>query len=145
MAVAQRIKGQEVTLVILADGVPQLTIDTIKSAELEWEIELREEGYLGETSNRVDSVYNVIRVMLEGDINNQDYLELADAIAARARNRVGGATRIDIVGSFAFPNGQFPSVVVSDVYFENIPFNIGARNEFVSFTLTGKASDYKII
>ncbi len=145
MAVAQRIKGQEVTLVILADGVPQLTIDTIKSAELEWEIELLEEGYLGETSNRVDSVYNVIRVMLEGDINNQDYLELADAIAARARNRVGGATRIDIVGSFAFPNGQFPSVVVSDVYFENIPFNIGARNEFVSFTLTGKASDYKII
>jgi len=145
MAVAQRIKGQEVTLVILADGVPQLTIDTIKSAELEWEIELLEEGYLGETSNRVDSVYNVIRVMLEGDINNQDYLELADAIAARARNRVGGATRIDIVGSFAFPNGQFPSVVVSDVYFENIPFNIGARNEFVSFTLTGKASDYTII
>ena len=145
MAVAQRIKGQEVSLVILADDQPQTTIDTIQSAELEWEIELLEEGYLGETSNRVDSVYNVIRVMVEGHINNQSYLELADAIASRARNRVGGATRIDIVGSFAFPNGQFPSVVVSDVYFENIPFNIGARNEFVSFTLTGKASDYTII
>ena len=145
MAVAQRIKGQEVTLSVSIDGQPQLTIDTIQSAEIEWEVELLEEGYLGETSNRVDSVFNLIRVMIEGHINNQSYLELADAIAARARNRTGSPIRFDIVGSFAFPNGQFPSVVIPDVYFDAIPFNIGARNEFVSFSLTGKASDYTII
>jgi len=145
MAVAQRLKGQEVTLSIILDGAVQTTIDTIQSSEIEWEIELLEEGYLGETSNRVDSVFNLIRVMVEGHTNSQSYLELADAIASRARNRTGGALRIDIVGTFAFPNGQLPSVVIHDVFFENIPFNIGARNEFVSFSLTGKASDYKLI
>lgn len=142
---AQRIKGQEVSIAITVDGALQTQINTVQSAEIEFELDLLEEGYLGETSDRVDSVFKLIRVNLEGHANNQAYLELADAIAARAQNRAGGVTQIDIIGSFAFPNGDFPSVVVPDVYFEGIPFDIGGRGEFVSFTLSGKASDYKII
>jgi hypothetical protein len=145
MPTAQRVKGQEVSIAITVDGALQTQIDTIQSAEIEFEIELMEEGYLGETSDRVDSVFKLIRLNLTGHANSQAYLELADKIAARARNRAGGAVRIDVVGSFAFPNGDFPSIVIADVFFENIPFSIGNRNEFVEFTLAGKASDYTII
>lgn len=145
MPVAQRAKGQEVSIAIIVDSALQTTIDTIKSAEIEFEQELLEEGYLGETSDRVDSIFNLIRVNLEGDANSQDYLTLADSIVARSQNRTGGVVRIDIVGSFAFPNGDFPSIVISDVHFEGIPFNIGGRNEFVSFQLSGKSSSYKLV
>ena len=142
---AQRIKGQEITVAIIQDGSLQTQINTIQSSEFDWEIELLEEGYLGETSNRVDSVLNLIRFQLVGHCNNQDYLLLADAIASRARRRVGGVVRIDITGTFQFPDGSTPVVVIPDAYFENIPFTVGNRNEFLEFTLSGKASDYKIL
>jgi len=142
---AQRIKGQEVSIAITVDGALQTQIDTIQSAEIEFELDLLEEGYLGETSDRVDSVFKLIRVQLTGHANSQAYIELADAIAARAQRRSGGLVRIDIVGSFAFPNGDFPSIVIPDVYFEGIPFTVGNRDEFVEFQLSGKASDYAII
>jgi len=142
---AQRIKGQEVSIAITVDGALQTQIDTVQSAEIEFELDLMEEGYLGETSDRVDSVFKLIRVNVQGHTNSQSYLELADAIAGRAQNRAGGISQIDIIGSFAFPNGEFPSIVITDVFFEGIPFDIGGRDEFVGFTLSGKASDYKII
>ena len=142
---AQRLKGQEVSIAITVDGSLQTQIDTIQSAEIEFEIDLLEEGYLGETSDRVDSVFKLIRVQITGHTNSQAYLELADAIAARAQRRAGGLVRIDVVGSFAFPNGDFPSIVVADVYFENIPFTVGNRDEFQEFQLSGKAPDYAII
>jgi len=145
MPAAQRAKGQEVSIAITVDGALQTQIDTIQSAEIEFEQELLEEGYLGETSDRVDSVFKLIRVNLTGHANSQAYLELADAIVARSQRRAGGLVRVDIIGSFAFPNGDFPSIVIPDVYFENLPFNIGGRNEFIEFTLAGKASNYKII
>lgn len=142
---AQRIKGQEVSIAITVDGALQTQIDTIQSAEIEFELDLLEEGYLGETSDRVDSVFKLMRVQVTGHANSQAYMELADAIAARAQRRAGGAVRIDVVGSFAFPNGDFPSIVIPDVFFEGIPFNIGARDEYIEFTLSGKGSDYAII
>ena len=142
---AQRIKGQEIAVAIIVDGALQTQINTIQSSEFDWEIELLEEGYLGETSNRVDSVFNLIRFNLTGHCNNEDYFLLADSIASRARRRVGGAVQIDITGTFQFPNGQTPLLVIPDCYFENIPFSVGNRNEFLEFTLSGKASDYKIL
>jgi hypothetical protein len=142
---AQRIKGQEVSISIILDGSLQTRIDTIQSADIEFEMELLEEGYLGETSDRVDSVFKLVSLTLEGHVNSQAYLELADAIVKRAQRRVGGAVRIDVVGSFAFPNGDFPSLLLPDVQFDSIPLSIGGRNEFVSITLTGKSSSYKII
>ena len=145
MSVPQRLKGQEVYLTIKKDGVPLVQIDTIQSAEIEFEQTLLEEGYLGEVADRVDSVFNLMRVNVEGHTNSQAYLELFDAIVKRSQNAAGGATRIDVVGSFAFDNGDFPTIALLDVYFEGMPMNIGGRAEHVSFTLSGKCSQYKII
>jgi hypothetical protein len=139
-----RILGQECAIIILQDGDILAKIDTISSAEIEFEMELIEEGYLGEKSNRVDSVFNTMRVKIEGRCNSQAYITLADSIVARAQRRDGAPIRIDIVGSFRFDNGDFPSICIPDVHFQGIPFNIGARNEHVSFSLEGKASGYVI-
>lgn len=142
---ADRIKGQEVSLAILLDGTLQTEIDTIKSAEIEFELELMEEGYLGETSDRVDSIFKLMRVNLEADISTDTYFDLANAIVLRAQNRAGAATRIDLAGTFAFPNGALKTIIIPDVYFDPIPINIGARNEFIGFTLSGKARGFKLV
>lgn len=145
MAVAQRILGQRVSVSVLLDGALQVQIDTIQSAEIEMEQDLIEEGYLGEVADRVDSVFKLVRVRLSGHANSKAYLDLADAIVKRSQSRAGGAVQIDVVGSFAFPNGDFPTIVIPNIYFEALPFTIGGRDEHVTFELNGKASGYSII
>lgn len=145
MPSAGRIRGQEITISILVDGVLQTRIDSIQSCDLEFEMNLMQEGYLGETFDRVDSVYNVISIKLSGHMNSQAYLELCDAIVARAQNRAGAAIQFDIVGSFRFANGDFPSIAIPDVHFDTMPLQIGGRGEHVTFSLDGKASSYQVI
>lgn len=145
MAAPQRLKGQECYIIIKKDGVPLVQIDTIRSMEIEFEQTLIEEGYLGEVADRVDSVFNLMRVNVEGHTNSQAYLDLFDAIVQRSQNLAGGATRIDVVASFAFDNGDFPTIALLDVYFDGLPFKVGGRGEHMEFTLNGKCSQYKII
>lgn len=145
MSSSNRILGQEAAIAIMQDGQLLTRIDSITSVEIELELEIMEEGYLGEKSNRIDSVFNGVRVKIEGHCNSQAYFELADAIAARAQRRTGGAVRIDIVGSFAFPNGEFPSIAIPDVHFQTIPFSLGSRSEFMQFSLEGKGGTYTLI
>lgn len=145
MAVNPRVKGQETKVLIKVDGVLQTQIDTIQSCEIEFEQTLLEEGYLGEVADRVDSVFNLMRLAITGHCTSAAYLQLFDAIVARSQNRAGGVSRIDVVTSFAFANGDFPSIALLDCYFEGLPFNSGGRAEFVSFDLNGKCSQYKLI
>ena len=142
---SDRIKGQEVAMSLTIDGALQATIDTIQSAELEFEMDLLEEGYLGETSDRVDSVFKLMKVSVEGHVSNIAYLELADAIVRKAQRRAGAAIKIDVIGTFRFPDDSVRSLLVPDVSFEGIPVGIGGRGEFVSFKLSGKARGYELI
>ena len=141
----QRIKGQEVYVSVLVDGSLQTRIDSIQSSDFEFELDLNEEGYLGETSDRFDSIYKGVSFTLEGHATNQQFLELTKAIISRAQRREGAPTRVDVAGSFAFPGGDFPTLAITDVQFESIPISIGGRNEYVQFTLTGKGSDFQIL
>lgn len=130
---------------ILVDGVLQTRIDTIQSADFEFELDLLEENYLGETSTRYDSIFNGVAITVEGHASNQQFLELTQAIIRRAQNRAGAPIRIDIAGSFAFSNGDFPTIVVQDIHFESVPITTGARDEYVGFTFTAKGSDFQVL
>ncbi len=141
----QRIKGQEVFLSIQVDGELQARIDSIQSAEFEFEQELIEEDYLGETNSRFDTIFKGVMVEIEGHSSNQDILLLIQAITDRSQRRAGAPVRIDVGGSFAFPNGDFPTIVVQDVFFENMPISVGGREEYVSYTLSGKGGSYQIV
>jgi hypothetical protein len=145
MAVNPRLKGQETKVLIKVDGALQTQIDTIQSCEIEFEQTLLEEGYLGEVADRVDSVFNLMRLAITGHCTSAAYLALFDAIVARSQNRPGGVARIDVVTSMAFANGDFPTVALLDCYFEGLPLNVGGRAEFVSFDLNGKCSQYKLL
>jgi hypothetical protein len=140
---SQRAKGQDVVLSVLVDGALQVRIDTIQSAQLEYEMDILEEGYLGESSDRPDSIYKLTRVSLKGHCNSQAYFELADAIVNKARRRAGSPVRIDVVGTFYFPNGDAPTLILPDVHFGSIPLDIGGRDAYVEFSLEGKCSDPK--
>ena len=143
MATAQRAKGSDVTLTILMDGQPQVRIDTISSCTATYMQEILEAGYLGEDADRYDAIYKGMQIDIEGHCNGEQYLELADSIANKARRRSGAAIRIDVVATFNFPNGDFPTLALIDLHFGEIPIEIAGRQDHVKFSLTGKCSNSK--
>lgn len=140
-----RVKGQDTFVSVIVDGQLDTSIETVKSCDLEFEMDLLEENYLGEVATQYDTIYNGIMVKLELHVTRGEIFDLADAIKLRAQRKTGGATRIDITTSFWMPNGSFITIVLVDWFSESVPVSTGAREEYTSVTLSGKSSGYQII
>lgn len=137
---AQRIKGQETEVMLVVDGSPQATITTIKSFEMTWQLEKSSEGFLGETTDRKDSVFKGISGSLDMQLENADAFGLVVKIVDKARRRTPG-TKINIKTTLNFPNGDRPRIMIPNVEFGDIPLNLGGRTEFVTMKLDFEASE----
>jgi len=137
---SQRIKGQEVEVILVADGVIQDTITDVRSFEVAAKLEKKEEGYLGEKTNRYDEIYNGVRGRMELHFENQDILDLAFAIIDRAKRRTPG-TKINVKATLNFPNGETPRVFLPDVFFGELPMNFAGRADYGAVTLDFEGSD----
>lgn len=143
MSTAQRIKGQEVSLLIVQDGELQNTLVDIQNFNMEMSLETKEQGYLGEKTNRVDSIFNGVKFDMELHLHTQDYLSFVQAIHDKAQ-RLTPDVVFNITGVFSFPNGDQPELLLNDVAFGAIPQNIGARGDYVKLKLQGVCSDIEI-
>lgn len=140
---AQRIKGQEVEAILIVDGTPQTTITDIKSCEISFQLDILSEGYLGETTDRKDSVFKGVRGSMELHFENADVFKLFKAVVDKARRRTPG-TKINLKGTFNFPNGDRPRLVMPDVEFGAIPISFGSRADYGSVKLEFEASEAQI-
>lgn len=141
---AQRIKGQEVEVILVSNGTPLTNITTIRSFEFTFQTEVLKEGYLGETTDRRDSIFRGIMARLELHVENQDVFQLFAAIVDKARRRVPGA-QINIKATLNFPNGQRPRVLIPDCEFGPLPFKFGSRSDYGTVSLDVEASEANVI
>lgn len=141
---AQRIKGQEIVLSVLVNGTEQVSLTDVKSFSITPNFDILEEGYLGETHNRYDEIYKGIGVELEVHTEDEGVFAFLEAVKDRAQRRTPGTT-INIMATLNYPNGQRPRIVLYNVFFADMPFNIGSRSDYASFKLSGKCSEFKRI
>lgn len=137
---AQRIKGQEVELLLSVNNVPLTSTTDIRSFEVTFQQEIMSEGYLGETTNRKDAIFNGISGSMELHIENRDFFNLFTAIVDKARRRTPG-TRINLKATLNFPNGDRPRLFVPDLEFGELPLNFGSRSDYGTINLTFEASE----
>jgi hypothetical protein len=140
----QRIKGQEVELLLVVNGVPQTTTTDVRSMEVAPKLEMLEEGYLGETSDRYDEIYKGIRGNIELHFENQDVFTFFQSVVNRARRRTPGTT-INIKAALNFPNGQRPRIIIKDAYFGEFPIGFGSRQDYGTVRLDFQATDYSVL
>ena len=140
-AIAQRVKGQEVTINIVVNGELQNTLVDILDFNMEILLETKAQGYLGETTNRHDDVYNGVKFDLELHLHTGDWFDFQYSIVQRAR-RVNPDTVFNIVSTIVFPNGEERSITVQDAKFGAQPLSISSRGEYVKVKLEGMADDY---
>jgi hypothetical protein len=140
----QRIKGQEVEVILVVNNVPQATITDVKNFEATLKFEKKQEGYLGETSDRYDEVFMGIDGGAEFHFENQDLFTLFQSISDRARRRQPG-TQVNVKATLSFPNGQRKRAIFPNVFFGNIPITFGGRTEYGNFKLDFSGSDYQTL
>ena len=140
----QRIKGQEVQTAIIYQGVPVQSLDAVKSFDIEFELELLAEQYLGETSKRYDSIFHGVGGKADFHFATKDVFTLTDQIIQKAQRRTSGVT-INFKATFNLPNGDRVRVQFSDVEFGPIPYKTGGREQYVVASVDFKTGKYKIL
>ena len=140
---AQRIKGQEVSILIVANTELQHTLTDVQNFNIEVELELISKGYLGEKTERKDFRLKGIKFDGELHIHSQDVLSFVQKVVAKA-NRTQPGLIFNITGVFSFPNGDTPELLLNDVAWGAIPFKIGSQGDYVQLKLQGECSDLDV-
>ena len=141
---SNRIKGQEVEILLVVDGQIQDTITDVRSFEVAAKLETKEEAYLGEKTNRYDEIFNGVRGRLELHFETASVFDLMKSIIDRAKRRTPG-TQINIKATLNFPNGDKSRVLISDAFFGEIPIGFGSRSDYGTFGLDFQASDLAVL
>lgn len=126
---AQRIKGQECTISIVRDGVLEAELTDIQDFNATLMLELLQQGFLGETTDRFDEVFKGSKFDFSMQHHSQDHLIFNKAIVDRARRKTPNII-INVQVTFAFPNGDTPTWSWPDASFGEIGVNIPGRAEF---------------
>lgn len=141
---AQRIKGQEVEIVLLVDGDARTNLTFARSLEFAFKTEMLQEAYLGDTTDRYDTIFKGIRGRIEFHLDNAELFNVIRFIVDKARRREPG-TRFNIKATLNFPNGQRARTIISDAEFGELPINFGSRADYGTFQLDFGASEARVL
>ena len=141
---AQRIKGQEVDIIMLVDGQPRDNFSLARSFDISFKTDMLQEGYLGETTDRYDTIYKGVAGKISFHLDNTEVFNIIRFIVNKARRREPG-TKFNIKSTLNFPNGQRARVIVRDAEFGELPISFGSRSDYGEFNLDYGASEAQIL
>jgi hypothetical protein len=140
---AQRIKGQEVQILFTRAGGYEETLTDTQDFEFEPKLEIKEQGYLGEKSNRHDEIFNGMKFSGTLHLHSQDWFLFLTSIISRAK-RLTPDVVFNVSAVLSFPNGDTPTILASDVKWGPGTHSIRSRGDYVSAKLEGAADDIDI-
>ena len=138
-----RVKGQHVSVNIIVDGETQTAIDSVTSFDMEIELDLTSEGFLGELTNRRDETYTGVNGSLEIQFQDEGVFNFFNSIVQRSKEQLG-SIQINIGATINMPNGQRPKINIIDAHFGNIGISFSGRTDFATVSMNYGASDFVV-
>lgn len=135
----QRIKGQETSIKVIQAGIVIETIETIAVFNDSTNFETKEAGYLGETANRYDEVYNGVSGDFEFNVSRPGWNDFVKAIEDRATRKTPDVV-FNIVRADLYPNGDSSIVTYEDVAWGPVPTNIPSRGDYIKVRMEFKCA-----
>lgn len=127
---APRLKGQEIQILVL-DGANRVDeIKAVASFDTESKLEIKQEGFLGETTDEFDMVYSGEGGSFECQIHAAKIAEFKQRVIEKAR-RIQPTITFNIVYVKLFANGDTTTTTFSDVAFGPITENAASRKDYV--------------
>lgn len=139
-----RLKGQEVNVDLIVDGELQSGLGPNTSFNAEFMLDILSEGYIGEATERKDSIFKGIKGGMTVHINDSAALKFIEAIVDKARRRTPGV-KVNAKASFNFPNGQVVRVIFPDMEFGALPLDFGSREDYGELELEWECAEYRIL
>ena len=136
----QRLKGQEVSIRVVSNGVVVASIDSVSAFNEQVMLELKEAGYLGETVNRFDEILNGYGGDFEFHVTSASWNELVGQIEARATRRQPDL-QFNVIRTDIFPNGDTSIYNYRDVFWGNIPTSVSSRGDYVKPRMEFKCNE----
>jgi hypothetical protein len=134
-----RLKGQEISIRVIDDGVVDSTIDSVASFNDEAMLELKEDGFLGELVNRFDEIFNGFGGDMEIQLTKGNWIQLQLAIIERAQRKV--LSRVfNVVRTDLFANGDTIIYTYSDVNWGPMTSTVASRADFAKVKMQFKCS-----
>ncbi len=140
----QAIKGQETSIVVTTDGELEAELTDIKSCEFTPQFEIKEEGYLGEKTNRNDDIYNGVKGTLTMHIHSGAAFDFVLAIKDRAQRNTPDRV-FNIAGIFFFPNGEIRTLTIPDAKFGPVPISTNDRGDYTEMKFEFAADDFMVV
>ena len=138
-----RLRGQEVEIRVVAAGSVVSTISAIATFNDNTNFEIKEDGFLGEVTNRFDEVLNGFGGDFEFQVSDATWYTLEQQIEARA-TRKQPALVFNIIRTDFFANGSSAIVTYTDVKWGGMPKNLGGRAEAQKIKAEFKTNDRSI-
>lgn len=135
-----RLKGQEISVRVVDAGQVVDSIDSVSSFNEEVKLELKEDGFLGETANRFDETMNGFGGDFEFQVHNARWVAFQRTIIDKAQRRAPGRI-FNVVRTDFYPNGDSVVYTYIDVHWTSMPTSIAAKGEFVKVKATFSCSE----
>lgn len=139
-----RVRGQEVSVQVVQNGKIVAELTDVKSFDVEFQMDVMKEGYLGEFTDRRDDMFKGISGKIEFHIENNAPFDFINAVVQRSQSRVKG-TQFNVQSTINLPNGQVKRLLVNDIFFSNIPVNVSGRSDYVVYSLPYEAAEGKFL
>lgn len=134
---AEHLQGQDAQVRVSRDGKLLACLRSVQSLEITLETQAQQLDHLGERAPRFEETFNGGSFRMSIRHTDSSYLTLMDSIQARAQHRTPGIT-FSIGCKLSYPNGSRVNVLIRDIAFDPINFNVAGRAEFVTSDLSGK-------
>lgn len=125
-----RLKGQDISVRVIRAGVVEASIDSLSTFNDNIALELKEDGFLGETVNRFDEILNGYGGDFEFQVHRGDWNLLTKAITDRASRRTPDV-QFNVVRTDFYPNGDSCIYTYENVFWGPIPTSVASRGDFV--------------
>jgi len=134
-----RIRGESVEVRIIRAGNVEQSLTCVTSFDCEDMLEIIQQGYLGETSDRFDDVYKGSGGNISFDVHDPGWFTLRDLLIDRARRRIP-LFKINVLATYSFPDGATKRITHMDCAFGTPGLGHSDRSSYVKGKLSWKCS-----
>lgn len=129
---------------MLVDGEPRENLRFAQSLDFTFKTEIKQEGFLGETTDRYDSVFHGVEGKTQHQFDTPEPFNVVRLVVNKARSRTPG-TVFNLRATLRFPGGGKARVVFRDVAFGPMPVTVGSRSDYVKFSLDFACSEAQVL
>jgi hypothetical protein len=138
------IKGQDIEVSVLADGVTQNVLTMQKDFNVNFKTKIIEEGYLGRTTQDYDTIYDGVGGDIGFNFAKPGVFKFVEMVVSKARAREPGVV-VNIRATFNFPQGGRARVVFRDVQFGELGMGFGGRGERGTLKTPWSCSEFQVL